>query len=102
LPVTPASERDVTLLVPTGVTSAAITSAFAGSGVSVLESVTIVNEYRGLRVSEGSRSVTVRLRFRASDRTLEAAEVDKAEARLLAALERETGVRRREQAGTGG
>jgi phenylalanyl-tRNA synthetase beta chain len=102
LPVTPASERDVTLLVPTGVTSAAITSAFAGSGVSVLESVTIVNEYRGPRVSEGSRSVTVRLRFRASDRTLEAAEVDKAEARLLAALERETGVRRREQAGTGG
>jgi phenylalanyl-tRNA synthetase beta subunit len=39
----------------------------------------------------------VRLRFRALDRTLESAEVDRAEARLLTALERETGVRRREQ-----
>jgi phenylalanyl-tRNA synthetase beta chain len=102
LPATPASDRDVTLLVPAGITSAAITSAFAGSGMSVLESVTIVNEYRGPRVAEGSRSVTVRLRFRAPDRTLETAEVEKAETRLLAVLERETGVRRREQAGAGG
>jgi phenylalanyl-tRNA synthetase beta chain len=60
--------------------------------------VRIVNEYRGGRVPEGTRSVTIRLTFRAPDRTLEAAEVDAAEARLLAILERETGVRRREQA----
>lgn len=97
MPVTPASDRDVTLLVPAGVSSAAITAAFAQSGVAMLESVTIVNEYRGPRVDPGHRSVTMRLRFRATDRTLESAEVDRAEARLLTALERETGVRRREQ-----
>ncbi|HET7603084.1 MAG TPA: phenylalanine--tRNA ligase subunit beta [Gemmatimonadales bacterium] len=97
LPATPASDRDVTLLVPDGVTSAAIVSAFAQSGVAMLESVTIVNEYRGPRVAAGARSVTARLRFRAPDRTLESAEVDRAEARLLTALERATGVRRREQ-----
>jgi phenylalanyl-tRNA synthetase beta chain len=97
LPATPASDRDVTLLVPDGVSSAAIVSAFAQSGVAMLESVTIVNEYRGPRVAAGSRSVTARLRFRAPDRTLESAEVDRAEVRLLSALERATGVRRREQ-----
>jgi phenylalanyl-tRNA synthetase beta chain len=97
LPATPASDRDVTLLVPGDVSSAAIVSAFAQSGVAMLESVTIVNEYRGPRVAAGTRSVTARLRFRAPDRTLESAEVDRAEARLLTALERATGVRRREQ-----
>jgi phenylalanyl-tRNA synthetase beta chain len=97
LPGTPASDRDVTLLVPDGVSSASIASAFAQSGVAMLESVTIVNEYRGPRVAAGTRSLTLRLRFRAPDRTLESAEVDRAEARLLTALERETGVRRREQ-----
>lgn len=102
LPVTPASDRDVTLLVPDGTSSAAIMAAFARSGVPVLESVKIVNEYRGPRVAEGTRSVTVRLRFRAPDRTLESGEVDRAEARILSVLERETGVRRREQPGSEG
>jgi phenylalanyl-tRNA synthetase beta chain len=97
LPTTPASDRDVTLLVPDGTTSAAITAALARSGVPVLESVKIVNEYRGPRVAEGTRSVTVRFRFRAPDRTLESADIERAESRLLATLERETGVRRREQ-----
>jgi phenylalanyl-tRNA synthetase beta subunit len=41
------------------------------------------------------RSVAFRLVFRAPDRTLRDAEVDQAEARLLAALEDELGVRRR-------
>jgi phenylalanyl-tRNA synthetase beta chain len=97
LAATPASDRDVTLLVPDGTSSASIVSAFAQSGVAMLESVTIVNEYRGPRVGAGARSVTARLRFRAPDRTLESAEVDRAETRLLSALERATGVRRREQ-----
>ncbi len=63
----------------------------------MLESVAVVNEYRGPRVGEGQRSLTVRLTFRAADRTLESAEIDRAEQQLLAALERATGVRRREQ-----
>jgi phenylalanyl-tRNA synthetase beta chain len=97
LPTTPASDRDVTHQVPDGPTTPPITAPFARSGVPVLESVKIVNEYRGPRVAEGTRSVTVRFRFRAPDRTLESADIERAESRLLAALERETGVRRREQ-----
>jgi len=101
-PATPASERDVTLLVPDGITSAAVTAAFARSTVAVLESVTIINEYRGPQVPEGTRSLTVRFRFRAPDRTLESGDVDRAEARLLSTLEHLTRVRRREQPSSGG
>jgi phenylalanyl-tRNA synthetase beta chain len=97
-PATPSSERDLTLLVPDGVRAGRLEGVLSAGGVLVLESVRIVNEYRGGRVPEGTRSVTFRLTFRAPDRTLETAEVDAAEARLLAILERETGVRRREQA----
>lgn len=100
LPVTPSSERDVTLLVPQGVSAAAIREALGGAGVKVLESVTVVNEYRGPRVGADQRSLTFRLTFRAPDRTLETAEVDRAEARLLEALERATGARRRDQSRT--
>ncbi len=100
LPATPSSERDVTLLVPAGVSAAAIRDALGGAGVKVLESVAVVNEYRGPRVSADQRSLTFRLTFRAPDRTLEAAEVDRAEARLLEALERATGTRRRDQSRT--
>jgi phenylalanyl-tRNA synthetase beta chain len=96
-PATPSSERDVTLLVPDGVPAAALAGVLSGGGVTVLESVRIVNAYRGERVPDGTRSVTFRLTFRAADRTLEAAEIDSAEAHLLLLLERETGVRRREQ-----
>ena len=96
-PATPSSERDVTLLVPDGIAAGELARVLSGGGVTVLESVRIVNAYRGERVPEGTRSVTFRLTFRAHDRTLEAAEIDSAEAHLLLLLERETGVRRREQ-----
>ncbi|HEU5050465.1 MAG TPA: phenylalanine--tRNA ligase subunit beta [Gemmatimonadales bacterium] len=96
-PATPASERDVTLLVPDGVAAETIARVLSGGGVTVLESVRIVNAYRGGNVPAGARSVTFRLTFRAADRTLEASEIDSAEAHLLLLLERETGVRRRDQ-----
>jgi len=96
-PGTPGSERDLTLLVPDGVAASGVLAALSGAGVSVLESVRIVNEFRGARIPAGMRSLTLRATFRAPDRTLETADVDRAEAELLRALERETGVRRRDQ-----
>ena len=72
------------------------------AGVNLLESVQVIDEYRGAGLPAGARSLTFRLTFRAPDRTLEAAEVDRAEARLLGALDREIGVRRRDQASPAG
>jgi phenylalanyl-tRNA synthetase beta subunit len=47
--------------------------------------------------------VAFRLTFRAADRTLRDAEIDQAEARLLAALAAELGIQRRDgQSRTGG
>ena len=96
-PVTPASDRDVTLLVPDGIPAAELLAALSGAGVSVLESVRVVNEFRGPRIPSGMRSLTLRATFRAPGRTLETADVDRAEEQLLGAVERETGVRRRDQ-----
>ena len=96
-PATPASERDLTLLVPDDLPAATLLGALSGAGVSVLESVRIVNEFRGARIPSGTRSLTLRATFRAPERTLETADVDRAEAELLGVLERQTGVRRRDQ-----
>ncbi|HEX6644415.1 MAG TPA: phenylalanine--tRNA ligase subunit beta, partial [Gemmatimonadales bacterium] len=49
-PATPAAERDVTLLVPDGIAAGAIVRVLSNGGVPVLESVRIVNAYRGERV----------------------------------------------------
>jgi phenylalanyl-tRNA synthetase beta chain len=102
VPPTPSSERDVTLLVPEGIAARTIEASLRATGVNLLESVQVINEYRGAALGAGARSLTFRLTFRAPDRTLETAEVDRAEARLLGALDRETGVRRRDQASPAG
>jgi phenylalanyl-tRNA synthetase beta chain len=95
LPVTPASERDLALLLPGGVTAAEVAAVITSAGGALLERIDVLDEYRGSAVGEGLRSVAFRLTFRAPDRTLAAAEVDAAEGRVLAALERELNVRRR-------
>ena len=48
-----------------------------GAG-ELLESAHVVDDYRGRGVPEGTKSLTFALRFRASDRTLTAAEASEA------------------------
>jgi len=90
-PATPAVERDLALLLPEGVTAAVVTARLAAAG-PLLESVAIVDEYRGPGIPAGRRSVAFRLAFRDPGRTLRDAEVDAAVQRALAALERELDV----------
>jgi phenylalanyl-tRNA synthetase beta chain len=99
LPATPASERVLALLLPEGVTAAQVEDLLRRGGGALLESVDVESDYRGPGLPAGVRSVAFRLTFRAPDRTLRDAEVDQAEARLLAALVEELQVRRRD-AGT--
>jgi phenylalanyl-tRNA synthetase beta chain len=93
---TPASERDIALVVPAGVTAATTEDLIRRSGGSLLESVRVVDEYRGEKLPAGVRSVVFRLVYRAPDRTLEKAEVDQAVARVLKTLEKELRVHIRE------
>ena len=97
MPATPSSGRDLTLLVPDALPVARVTAQLASAGEPLLESVAVVGEYRAADLPSGRRSVTFHLTFRATDRTLETPEVDRAEARLLGVLDRELGVHRRDQ-----
>ena len=70
----PAATQDVSLVVGADVPAAEVRAALAQGAGSLLESVRLVDDYRGTGVPEGSKSLTFALRFRAPDRTLTAAE----------------------------
>ncbi|GAA5151122.1 phenylalanine--tRNA ligase subunit beta [Microbacterium pseudoresistens] len=80
----PAATQDVSLLVAADIPAAAVRDALqdgaagAGAAPSLLESVRLVDDYRGPGVDEGGKSLTFALRFRADDRTLTAAEATEA------------------------
>jgi phenylalanyl-tRNA synthetase beta chain len=88
VPVVPAIERDLALLLPDGV-SAALVHGVLMNASPLVESVRVVDEFRGKGLPEGHRSVAFRLGFRAADRTLRDAEIDPVVHRLLEGLERE-------------
>lgn len=93
LPQHPATARDLALLLAPGRTAAEVIALLESRGTRLsLESVSVVDEFRGAGLPEGRRSVAFRLVFRAADRTLTDAEVDKAIDRLVTMLERELDV----------
>ena len=96
LPSTPSSERDLALLLPDGVTAAQVLEVLRQAAGQLLVGVAVLDEYRGPGIDAGVRSVLFRLTFRAPDRTLENVEVDDLERQVLAALERQYRVSRRE------
>lgn len=93
LPGRPAVARDLALLVATHAAVAPVVELLRTRGArNGVEAVEVVDEYRGKGLPDGRRSVAVRLVFRAADRTLTDAEVDKAIGRLIQMLERELDV----------
>lgn len=70
----PAATQDVSLVVPAETAAAAVREALAEGAGGLLESLRLVDDYRGQGVPEGAKSLTFALRFRADDRTLTAAE----------------------------
>lgn len=96
LPSTPASERDVALVLPGTVTVRDVESVIRRHAGPELERLAVMDEYRGDALPAGTRSVVVRLVFRAPDRTLERADVDRAAGQILKSLESELDVHLRE------
>lgn len=74
----PAATQDVSLVVPSSVTASELRAALVEGAGELLESLRLVDDYRGEGVPEGSKSLTFALRFRAEDRTLTAAEATEA------------------------
>ncbi len=95
LPVHPPVERDVALLLPAGVTAAAVADVLRRGAGALLERVEVFDEYRGPGMPTGHRSVAWHCTFRDPARTLREQEVEQALERALRSLEDELGVRRR-------
>lgn len=76
LPSFPAIERDLSLIIDESVTWATITEQISALNLDLLEADEFVTTFRGKQVGAGRKSLTLRLRFRAPDRTLRHDEVD--------------------------
>ena len=81
--VHPVAKEDIALVVADGIPAQAVEQALREGAGPLLESVRLFDVYRGSQVPEGHRSLAFALRFRAPDRTLEAAETAAARAAAL-------------------
>ena len=95
LPVTPAAEFDLALLVPDSVPAIRVADVIRATAGETLESLVLFDEFRGAGLVPGVRSIAWRLTFRHPERTLRDKEIEGRRARILRALEEELGVRPR-------
>ena len=84
----PASTRDLSMVMDKGMFVGQIEHVIAKNAGKILESVELFDVYEGEQVGEGKKSVAFSLIFRAKDRNLESAEVDKAVEKVLDALKK--------------
>ncbi len=82
----PAARRDLSLLVPDGVTYEGIASTVQKAAGELLESVELFDIYTGRELAAGVAAYGIRLKFRSSRSSLTGGVVDEAVARCLAAL----------------
>jgi phenylalanyl-tRNA synthetase beta chain len=85
------AKEDLALVVSDAVTAADVEAALRAGAGELLESVRLFDVYRGPQVPEGHRSLAFALRFRAPDRTLEAAETAAARQSALESAARACG-----------
>ncbi|MET0647604.1 MAG: phenylalanine--tRNA ligase subunit beta [Pyrinomonadaceae bacterium] len=95
LPRFPGVARDVSLVADRGVTFGEMRRAVLALGIEECRGVALVDVYEGANMPEGKRSLTLRVEYRADDRTFRDEEVDAMHARVVAALEGEFGAQLR-------
>ena len=82
----PASTRDLSMVMDKSMFVGQIAHVIQKNAGKILESCELFDVYEGEQVGEGKKSVAFSLIFRAKDRNLESAEVDKAVEKVLGAL----------------
>jgi phenylalanyl-tRNA synthetase beta chain len=70
----PAATQDLSLVVSQEVPAAEVLVAVKEGAGELLEEISLTDDYRGVNIPEGTKSLTFALRFRAMDRTLTQAE----------------------------
>jgi phenylalanyl-tRNA synthetase beta chain len=91
----PSVVRDVSFVAPRAAAYGDMKRALLSLGIEECREVLLVDVYEGAGVPEGKRSLTLRVEYRADDRTLRDEEVDAMHARVVAALEGEFGAQLR-------
>jgi phenylalanyl-tRNA synthetase beta chain len=92
----PAATQDVSLVVSETVRAGELEALIIEGAGELLEHVTLVDDYRGPGIPDGSKSLTFALRFRAPDRTLTAAEATEAKNAAVALAAQRVGATLRE------
>lgn len=72
----PASDRDIAFFASVKISVAELERTIKKAGGTLLESVTLFDEYRGENVPDGKRSLAFRLVYRTGDRTLKDEDVE--------------------------
>jgi phenylalanyl-tRNA synthetase beta chain len=94
-PSTPSTFVDIALLVPNDLPASRVETVIREASGELLESLTLLSEYRGAGIASGFRSIAWRLTFRHPERTLRDKEVAGRRDKVLRTLEGELGVRQR-------
>jgi phenylalanyl-tRNA synthetase beta chain len=94
-PSTPSTFVDVALLVPNDLAASRVENTIRDASGELLESLTLLSEYRGAGIADGFRSIAWRLTFRHPERTLRDKEVAGRRDKVVRTLEGELGVRQR-------
>ncbi|EPR76219.1 Phenylalanyl-tRNA synthetase beta chain [Leifsonia rubra CMS 76R] len=92
----PAATQDVSLVVPDTVQAGELLVMIREGAGELLESVRLVDDYRGAGLVEGRKSLTFALRFRAVDRTLTQVEATEAKNAAVALAAERVGAELRE------
>ena len=95
LPVTPAAEFDLALIVPHALPAGEVERVIRSSAGELLERLMAFDVYEGAGVGDGSRSIAWRLTLRHPERTLRDKEIEGRRSRILSALQTELNVRQR-------
>jgi phenylalanyl-tRNA synthetase beta chain len=78
LRVMPAATQDLSLVVDAEIPAASVLKLLQTGAGELLESIQLVDDYRGQGISEGKKSLTFSLVFRSSDKTLTQVEATQA------------------------
>ena len=79
------------MIAPLGVTAEQAQRVITETAGALLESVELFDVYTGAPIPAGQRSMAFRMRFRAPDRTLTDADINKIRERIARRLEKDLG-----------
>lgn len=91
LPNFPVIDRDVSAIVDERLSWIEVKNGLASLRLHHLEAIDFVTTFRGKQIGQGRKSLTLRARFRAADRTLRHEEVDSQMQTLISALQKQFG-----------